>query len=68
MQKEDATTMALLEMCVQGLNPTSPKKQDEDTGDALLLLQLFILKTRKFLSEGTLAQLGLVLKNLLNST
>lgn len=68
LTKEDGVTMRLLKLCVLGLNPTYEKKQNEDIGEALLLLQLMISRTRKLLSVPTLTEITVAVKNVITST
>ena len=68
LTEEAGITSRLLKLCVLGLNPTYAKKQNEDVGEALLLLQLMIFQTRKFLSVATLTEVAEALKNVITST
>lgn len=66
--EENGVAIRLLKLCVLGLNPTYEKKQNEDVGEALLLLQLMLSKAHKLLPVATLTEVAGVLKNVITST
>lgn len=56
--QEAGPALTLLKLCVRGLSPTYEKFQHEDVGEALLLLQLLISRTRRILSKTTLTEVA----------